>query len=150
VDCPVCREPLVVAEREGIELDACPWCHGLWFDAGELGLLAERMGRTLQVAESGVMERATTAEKPRACPRCDRPMEKVWLGTAPRVLLDRCPAHGLWFDHGELGSLIGQMAVAPGSHPEAALRFMGETMTAGGTPPPAAEGTGKPAGEVER
>jgi len=57
-------------------------------------------------------------------------MEKVTLGQTARVLLDHCPSHGLWFDHGELGSLMGQMAAAPGSHPEAALRFMGETFTA--------------------
>ena len=29
MDCPVCREPLIVAERERIELDVCPW-DGFW------------------------------------------------------------------------------------------------------------------------
>ncbi len=140
MDCPVCHEPLIVAEREGIELDACPWCRGLWFDAGELALLAEKLGRTLSVTEGGAEPAAGTTEKPRRCPRCDRPMEKVTLGRAPRVLLDRCPGHGLWFDHGELGSLMEQMAAAPGSHPEAALRFMGETFEAAPSPAPAAAG----------
>ena len=139
MDCPVCRQPLIVAEREGIELDSCPWCRGLWFDAGELALLAETLGRTLSVGEGGAVV-ATTAEKPRMCPRCDKAMEKVTLGKAPSVLLDRCPSHGLWFDHGELGPLIGQMAAVPGSHPEAALRFMGETFTAAPQPAPAALG----------
>ncbi len=138
MDCPVCREPLIVAEREGIELDACPWCRGLWFDAGELALLAEKLGRALSVPESGAAVAVATAERPRKCPRCDKAMEKVTLGQAPRILLDRCPSHGLWFDHGELGSLVEQMAVAPGSHPEAALRFMGETFEA--APGDAAEG----------
>jgi hypothetical protein len=140
VDCPVCREPLIVAEREGIELDACPWCHGLWFDAGELALLAEKLGRALSGAEGGVAAAATT-EKSRPCPRCDKAMEKVTLGQAPRVLLDRCPSHGLWFDHGELGSLMGQMAAAPGSHPEAALRFMGEMFAVSSSAPGAAGDT---------
>ena len=139
MDCPVCREPLIVAEREGIELDACPWCHGLWFDAGELALLAETLGRNLSVGEGGAVV-AVTTEKPRMCPRCDKAMEKVTMGQSPRVLLDRCSSHGLWFDHGELGSLMGQMAAAPGSHPEAALRFMGETFTAAPSPSPAATG----------
>lgn len=131
MDCPVCREPLIVAEREGIELDVCPWCHGLWFDAGELALLAERLGRTLRVPE-GALERASTAEKARSCPRCDKPMDKVLLGTAPGVLLDRCAGHGLWFDHGELGTLVRQLSAAPGSHPAAVLAFMGEAF--GGEP----------------
>ncbi len=145
MDCPVCREPLVVAEREGIELDACPWCRGLWFDAGELALLAEKLGRRLST-DSGAPA-APGAEKPRECPRCDRPMEKVALGTSPRVLIDRCPDHGLWFDHGELGTLMGQMAVAPGSHPEAVLRFMGETV---GAPSPSSTAAGDAAGEDKR
>ncbi|MBZ5587460.1 MAG: zf-TFIIB domain-containing protein [Acidobacteriia bacterium] len=143
MNCPVCREPLIVVEREEIELDACPWCRGLWFDAGELALLAEKVGRTPSVGEGGPLAAAVTSEKPRQCPRCDKAMEKVTVGQSPRVLLDRCPSHGLWFDHGELGSLIGQMAVAPGSHPEAALRFMGETFGVAAVPPAteAAEGT---------
>jgi Zn-finger nucleic acid-binding protein len=149
VDCPVCREPLIVAEREGIELDVCPWCRGLWFDAGELGLLAEKLGRPLQVPE-GVMEHAVTAEKPRPCPRCDRAMEKVYLGTSPRVLLDRCAGHGLWFDHGELGSLVRQLAVTPGSHPSAVLAFMGETFAAAEPEAPASGATEHGSGEVER
>ena len=149
MNCPVCREPRIVAEREGIELDACPWCRGLWFDAGELALLAENVGRTLSIAEGGPLAAAVSSEKPRKCPRCDKAMEKVFLGQAPRVMLDRCPSHGLWFDHGELGSLVGQMAVAPGSHPEAVLRFMGETFGVA-APPPESKATGNPAEEVER
>jgi Zn-finger nucleic acid-binding protein len=149
VNCPVCREPLIVAEREGIELDACPWCRGLWFDAGELALLAEKEGRTLSVADGSALAAAVTSEKPRQCPRCDKAMEKVYLGQSPRVLLDRCPSHGLWFDRGELGSLMGQMAVAPGSHPEAALRFMGETLGVAARPP-ASKAAGGTAEEVER
>ena len=147
VDCQVCREPLIVAEREGIELDVCPWCHGLWFDAGELALLSEKLGRSLRAAE-GALERAESSEKPRACPRCKRAMEKVVLGTSPRLLLDRCAGHGLWFDHGELGALVRQLAIVPGSHPEAALRFMGESFEA---PASAAPGTaGRGPGEVEQ
>ena len=149
MNCPVCREPLIVAEREGIELDACPWCRGLWFDAGEVALLAEKVGRTLSVTESGPLAVAAAGEKPRPCPRCDKTMEKVTLGQSPRVLLDRCASHGLWFDHGELGSLMGQMAVAPGSHPEAALRFMGETLGIAGSPP-ASTAAGGAAGEVKQ
>jgi Zn-finger nucleic acid-binding protein len=138
-----------VAEREGIELDVCPWCRGLWFDAGELALLAEKLARPLRVPE-GALQPAATAEKPRPCPRCDRAMDKVFVGTSPRVLLDRCAGHGLWFDHGELGSLVRQLAATPGSHPEAALRFMGENLE------PPAPAVGAPdtnrtgSGEVER
>ncbi len=143
VDCPVCREPLIVAERDGIELDVCLWCHGLWFDVGEIELLAEKLGRAMAVPE-GLFAKADSSEKPRSCPRCDRAMEKVTAGASPVILLDRCAAHGLWFDHGELGALVRQLAEKPASHAEAAIRFMGESFG------PSKERTAPGSGEVER
>jgi hypothetical protein len=143
---------LVVAEREGIELDCCPWCHGLWFDAGELALLAEKAGRALPPGEGSAEETTDAREAPRFCPRCDRKMDKTALGSAPRVTLDRCGAgHGLWFDRGELGSLMGQLAARPGSHPEALLRFMGEVFGPGpGAPARSSESNVANREEVER
>ena len=149
MDCPVCREPLIVAEREGIELDVCPWCHGLWFDAGELALLSEKLGRSLRVSE-GSLERAETSEKPLECPRCDRAMDKVTLGTSPRMILDRCAAHGLWFDQGELGALVRQLVPMPGSPAQAVVAFMGETIGAAVPPAPVPLTTKRGPGEVER
>ncbi|MEY3573267.1 MAG: zf-TFIIB domain-containing protein [Burkholderiaceae bacterium] len=41
--CPVCVEPhLVIAERQGIEIDYCPSCRGVWLDRGELDKLIEK------------------------------------------------------------------------------------------------------------
>ncbi len=41
--CPVCRDPdLVMADRQGIEIDYCPQCRGIWLDRGELDKLIER------------------------------------------------------------------------------------------------------------
>jgi Zn-finger nucleic acid-binding protein len=132
VDCPVCREPLIVVEREGIELDSCPWCRGLWFDSGELELLAEKAGRECVPGLDAPPEKTDPGEKPRFCPRCDRKLDRTAVGPEPRVTLDHCGAgHGLWFEHGELGSLMGRLSVKPGSHPEALLRFMGETFGPG-------------------
>ena len=35
--CPVCTEPdLVMADRQGVEIDYCPKCRGVWLDRGEL------------------------------------------------------------------------------------------------------------------
>lgn len=144
MDCPACRAPLVVVEREGIELDHCPRCRGLWFDAGELAILAEKRGRAPMPAAGAALERPGAPEAPRPCPRCDRDMEKGYLGSAPRVLLDRCAGgHGLWFDHQELGLLVSQMAVAPGSRPGALLQFMGEQFGTG-TPPAESAAAGEP------
>ena len=41
--CPLCVEPdLVMSERQGIEIDYCPKCRGVWLDRGELDKLIER------------------------------------------------------------------------------------------------------------
>jgi uncharacterized protein len=41
--CPVCTDvPLAIAERQGIEIDYCPTCRGVWLDRGELDKLIDR------------------------------------------------------------------------------------------------------------
>lgn len=41
--CPVCKSPdLVMSERQGIEIDYCPQCRGVWLDRGELDKIIER------------------------------------------------------------------------------------------------------------
>ena len=41
--CPVCANvTLVMSERQGIEIDYCPQCRGVWLDRGELDKIIER------------------------------------------------------------------------------------------------------------
>jgi Zn-finger nucleic acid-binding protein len=40
--CPVCRTALTMSERQGIEIDYCPTCRGVWLDRGELDKIVER------------------------------------------------------------------------------------------------------------
>lgn len=41
--CPVCPDSgLLMAERQGVEIDYCPQCRGVWLDRGELDKLIER------------------------------------------------------------------------------------------------------------
>ncbi len=40
--CPTCRLGLVMSERQGIEIDYCPQCRGVWLDRGELDKIIER------------------------------------------------------------------------------------------------------------
>ena len=43
MECPVCKTVnLVMSERQGIEIDYCPQCRGVWLDRGELDKLIER------------------------------------------------------------------------------------------------------------
>ena len=51
--CPACRVDLVMSERQGIEIDYCPKCRGVWLDRGELDKIIERSeeGATAQPAQ---------------------------------------------------------------------------------------------------
>ena len=40
--CPNCNETLIMADRQGIEIDYCPACRGVWLDRGELDKIVER------------------------------------------------------------------------------------------------------------
>lgn len=42
MQCPLDNTELVMAERQGIEIDYCPKCRGVWLDRGELDKIIER------------------------------------------------------------------------------------------------------------
>lgn len=42
--CPIDEETLVISSRDGIEIDYCPKCRGVWLDRGELDKIIERAG----------------------------------------------------------------------------------------------------------
>lgn len=137
--CPVCRIPLVVVEREAIELDWCIECRGLWFDEGEMQLLGEKTGRRLEVEDLGRRPGDSIEPGERRCPRCRRRMQRLLLdvGDGARVELDRCPDHGIWLDRGELGLLMQRRATPVDADEELVLSFLGETFVAAAEPPAA-------------
>jgi Zn-finger nucleic acid-binding protein len=40
--CPNCSETLIMSDRQGVEIDYCPKCRGVWLDRGELDKIIER------------------------------------------------------------------------------------------------------------
>ena len=53
--CPVDQTPLVMSERQGVEIDYCPTCRGVWLDRGELDKIIEKNAAT--VVEPGSRQR---------------------------------------------------------------------------------------------
>ncbi len=45
MNCPVDNELLQMTERNGVEVDYCPRCRGIWLDRGELDKLLARAER---------------------------------------------------------------------------------------------------------
>ena len=42
MNCPVCSVALTMTERQGVEIDYCPKCRGVWLDRGELDKIIDR------------------------------------------------------------------------------------------------------------
>lgn len=42
MNCPQCNVILSMSNRQGIEIDYCPQCRGIWLDRGELDKLIEK------------------------------------------------------------------------------------------------------------
>ena len=106
MNCPYCKEPMIILELNEVEIDYCQACGGIWLDAGELELLMENSEEKDKVLSS-FKPAAKTGENKYKCPRCRKKMEKVFVGDEDHILVDRCKyGHGLWFDKGELPKII--------------------------------------------
>jgi len=42
MECPICKVTLLMSEKQGIEIDYCPTCRGVWLDRGELEKIIEK------------------------------------------------------------------------------------------------------------
>jgi Zn-finger nucleic acid-binding protein len=48
--CPACQVDLQMTERQGVEIDYCPKCRGVWLDRGELDMIIERAAADVPAA----------------------------------------------------------------------------------------------------
>jgi uncharacterized protein len=109
--CPACHDEMIVVEYKQIELDFCPGCRGVWFDSDELDLLLDALD-FLDLKAKALFRPTPEAsdEADRKCPYCRSKMDKALMGSGRDVTIDRCPqGHGLWFDGGELDTVIGSL-----------------------------------------
>ncbi len=96
--CPFCKSAMVIMELNEVEVDHCFECGGVWLDSGELEQLIDN--RPLQ------LEEVQTNEHPLKCPICSRKMKKVLWSKGKSLILDKCDQDGLWFDNGELLTIL--------------------------------------------
>ncbi|MGI9592319.1 MAG: zf-TFIIB domain-containing protein, partial [Myxococcota bacterium] len=93
--CPKCAKPMASWTPGAVELDHCPACRGLWFDANELVQhLADVSGARVDARP------AAGAETDYRCPRCgDRKLREAHLLD---VRVESCPGcEGVFLDLGE-------------------------------------------------
>lgn len=109
LECPGCRQALVVCTRKPLAWRRCPACGGQWFGAGVFLNLIRDMIAAGEVQDAAielgkrVHGSAVDPEEPRPCPACAASMDKLNYGYDSNVILDRCArCCGTWADAGEL------------------------------------------------
>ena len=109
--CPECREPLIAFELQGVEIDHCACCRGTWLDAGEIEQICATSGTPTGRLSEALQRSGSGERSKRRCPRCSRKMNRVSIGAERPVEIERCRyGHGMWFDAGEIKTLIKTFA----------------------------------------
>ena len=98
MNCPRDNTALKTRTRQGIEVDECPACKGMWLDHHELDDLEDR-------AFKGDLRKGTRTYSEResdiSCIKCGRQMS-TFNYRAYNLPIDQCPdRHGFWLDPGE-------------------------------------------------
>lgn len=106
MDCPNCHNTQLhdMLTRQGVEIDVCKKCGGVWLDKGEIYYFVknkEAVGRNLQDA---ILKKKLTTK---ISPRTNKMMHEIEYPGGIR--LDYCDhSGGIWFDAGELIQLKNQ------------------------------------------
>ncbi len=61
MQCPIDHTELVMTDRQGVEIDYCPKCRGVWLDRGELDKIIER---SAELSSSRVAAQPTRVAAP--------------------------------------------------------------------------------------
>ena len=104
--CPKCRSDMQQIVIDGMEVDRCSACHGLWFDDGELSMLRNKeAAAALDIGDVVTGKKQNQIEHYR-CPRCAGPMNRLVDPAQTQIWFERCGScRGSFFDAGELTDL---------------------------------------------
>jgi len=104
--CPKCRAEMEQIEYDGIEIDRCKYCSGIWFDAGESEALRDKT--TALAIDTGDAKRGREFNKTDnyRCPRCSSGMVRRIDHQQTHIWYETCSScSGSFFDAGEFSDL---------------------------------------------
>lgn len=104
--CPKCRADMEQIEQQGIEVDRCTICNGIWFDAGEVEQLKNK--KVASAIDTGDIKtgKLSDAIDRYSCPRCGGAMLKMIDPKQRHISYETCSScRGSFFDAGEFRDL---------------------------------------------
>jgi Zn-finger nucleic acid-binding protein len=113
MDCLKCEGKLRQVEVDGVVVDQCELCSGIWFDSGELRrVLGMKSVDGLQSPAAG---HPGDDQKRGSCPRCGGPGQLVQVASLiSDIHVDTCAVcGGQWLDGGELAILRQEGGLRP-------------------------------------
>lgn len=113
MDCCACKASMAEVVVDGVTIDRCGRCGGVWLDAGEAEELAQKSKPTkkdeLRQKKYELLRQWKTGpqtSKPgdRECPRCHARLSRANYKDVPGLHVDLCATKscGLYLDKGEL------------------------------------------------
>lgn len=116
--CPRCSINLTTIDLKlngTFLIERCEECMGLFFDPNELETLLEATINNVFTVDNNRLNSINATKKEPfgisyvKCPVCSVIMNRVSFGLKSGVVIDRCKAHGVWLDGGELRQLFEWM-----------------------------------------
>ncbi len=115
--CPACSVLMPPRQVGGVAANECLSCHGLWAPGESFDELVSRAIESRQQATPAqlqILKPRVTGSNPavqsvqyRKCPECDEFMQRRNFRKKSGVIIDSCPAHGIWLDADELEEIAG-------------------------------------------
>ena len=107
--CPKCRTDMEQVEFDGVEIDRCKNCNGMWFDVGESDALKNIDAATaIDIGDSESGRQMNEIDRYR-CPRCDGGMMRMVDPRQSDIWYEECTScKGTFFDAGEFRDLSEQ------------------------------------------
>lgn len=114
--CPKDGTLLQSVEVDGVVLDKCHTCDGIWCDHGEIerlkGLRKHRPEAEVEARYGNPAVREDTVAGYMVCPRCGKRLHRYRYTFARNVMVDRCEnaaCYGIWLEKGELDAVLEEL-----------------------------------------
>ncbi len=105
--CPKCEHDLALVDFNGVEIDRCTNCYGIWFDHLEQDDLKKFEGaESIDIGDEFMGAKYDHMQNV-PCPRCAVAMNRVVHQASLEITFERCPqCKGSFFDAGEFRDYI--------------------------------------------